>query len=230
MKRAVMVVFVLLLGLGVLALAGCKVNLSTNLYSSDLLAVLESGKALKVEGELKFSVPSKKQLDEKGPQMKAIIGEYFTIQGDILHEKQGMDNFAIVKVELPLMKYSKTPQSNTPLYFMVGADNRPGYSAALVYGVDRKALDKALRAIRDKFMMGPAAEDISVTVNLHNDLRGDLKFQVAICYIDDDPTPSPKIFTLARRKSVRIRVAKVASDYAVKNGAMGFLSMLESGK
>ena len=207
-------------------LAGCRTDVTVEVYSSDLRVVAED-KTFTTPGMMAIEIPAANNCDEYTPQIVEImlgVVEKFTPQGC---KRVGMESFLTAEIELPVLPSQKMWRATNALFGVV-VEDRPQHMERVVEVTLNTDKHKSLNGrMRAKFHQKLDLSKSKVTVVLHNDERGTIKYRAAGVFVNGEPIAGRPTLTLNRRGRVRIELSNVQAAYLARRGAVGAFALTD---
>ena len=210
MKQGCLTATVLLV---ILVLAGCKTNVTLEVYSSDLSKVGED--SLTTPGTLAIEIPSANECDKYSVQISEIMKglvEKFDPRGC---KQVEMESFLNAAIEVPFVAGWKAWESMRTLFGVVSWKGKQGTAISVAMNRDsyRTLNDRMDRKFHQKLKI----EKSKVTVIFHNDEKTDRDFRTGATFVDGQPVSSA-VFSVRRRDKSTIELSNVHSALLAKTG------------
>lgn len=198
-----------LIALATVALTGCKTQIATDLFTSDLIAATE-GETLTAPLVIGIDTSSESQCKENAPALTDAIKSQFPGADFIGCEKDAFDVFARFRVQAAIIPMTDvTPTPDAPFAVGVKAD-ASGFIVAYLTN------PQAVRAVWDalpeemtqykKFELDPALSAV-----LTNDLRGKVTITTDDVFADGVPVQGTVSRSMTRRDQVEITMSDVTN-------------------
>ncbi len=209
---------------------GCKLQISSELYTSDIETV-GSGqkKILMTNAKIKLEMPSENECIEKGGEIINILNEYFY---DVENGKcitEGFDNYLIVDTKIPIMLYEEdTFQENFPekgFFSLLIYDLQGSYTLAPFIEQNRFLQFNSL--FEEKFFEKIDADDLTLMFSVRNDSRKNIKVVGSSVYINGSPFPNSGQVILENRQNAEFLMSKISTEYIYSEGIISLLSFSE---
>ena len=223
-KCAIAAVPVLVMAL----LAACKLNVTTELYSTDLRDVMANGAELSAPTTLAFQVPSIDDCDEHavkiGEIMAGVLKE-FSPRGC---ESAQMDSFLLADTQIPIVTSAERWLEADALFgIMLLSRHDPDHIGVAII-LDSRKYDVVTSRMKDKFHQTVDLADSRVTLILNNDERNAVTFAVRDVFVNSEPAYGEHEYTLERRHKANIRLSDVAKAYLAREGMAGGFTLRKS--
>ena len=205
-----------------LAIAGCKMNVEAELYSSDLRQVVSGTEGLTTSATLALPIASVDECEDSTSKIRAIMAgvvDDFTPKGC---ERQEMESFLMAEIQIPLVGSDTAWSTSNSLLGILGNEEENGSIRAFArLNVDKFSILK--QRVRDEFFQDLELRESKFVIILNNDERGDITFSAQGVFVNGNPMPiiSNQNHELKRRHRADIRLSNVAMAYLEKNGIAG---------
>ena len=201
----------------VMVVAGCKMSMEADLYSSDVRAVAGGEQGITTPATLFLPITTVDECDAESAKIVAImqgIVDPFEPKGC---ERNGMDSFMLADIQMPLVDSTDAwALKNTLLGFI--AQHLEGSSDIAVFVMlDTDKYDTLQRRVRDEFMQKLTLEESKVTTVINNDEREDMSVFVRHAFVNGMPTIDETL-TTPRRDQVTVRLSNVSVDHLGRHG------------
>lgn len=225
MMRTAKLVFA---ALALVSVAGCKLNLTTHLYSSDLRDMMAGTTGITAPATMAFEIPSTKKCDEYTAKISEIVKgvlKEFIPKG--CHD-ENFDSFLTADTQMPIFKMAATNQESKidALFSIVLREQDDSESnIEITLLLDTQKYGVLLSRMKEAFSQTINLSKSKVKLVLHNDERNDLIFSVREAFLNSKPIHHKgRTYKLARRHKVTIQLSDVATTYLAKEGtARGFV-------
>ena len=216
--------------LAVAGLAGCKMNLTADLYSSDLRAAKAGTPGLVTPATLAFQVPSVKECDEytaKIGEIMAGILDDFTPKGC---QRQDMESFLLADTQMPIFASEDDWEKSEALFGILLYDprNQDRFGVAVVLNTKKYSI--LTNRMKEKFHQTVDLSESKVSLILNNDERDAITFTVLTAFVNSSPVFGAKQFKLNRRQKADIVLSDVATAFLEKKGVVAGLTVDKSNK
>ena len=209
--------------LAILVVAGCKLDITSELYVSDLRLVLENKSELMTPAMIAIDIPSANACDEYTTRvdeiMEGVLEQYET-RGCT---NEGMESKLLMAVQAPILESSS---SDTLLYIgvrLVEEGEMAGKMAVYV-GLDPRRYRLFQERVQNEFYQEIDLKESEVRVTLHNDERAPITYWVVDAFLNGNPVHRRQAFELVRRQTTDIVLSNVgAANLAVEGTSLGLL-------
>ena len=207
----------------IVALAGCKMNLTVDLYSTDLRAAKAGESELAALATLAFEVPSVKNCDEYSAKISNImtgILDDFTPKGC---RREGTESFLLADTQMPLFISEEKWKKSAALFGVLLFDRADPEHVGVVIVLDIDKYGILTNRMNKEFHQTIDLSESKITLVLNNDGRKAVAFALRGAFVDAAPILGEQEFTLKRRQKVNIVLSDVATAFLAKKGfAVGF--------
>ena len=197
--------------LGLFLISGCKVNTVYDVYSADMLEVIESNAAVFAPGQVFIEVSD---CEENISKVMEIAKNYYEVVSEAVCTSQGMDDFVKFLTEAPLVPYGQSLSGNSPAGLAVRQNSTTEFELFAIIEKGRFARMEA----EVKEMDSSAELEINlVTVMFYNDLKEGIQVETPSAWINNTPQTVGNV-TLNRRQKAEIVLSNVFSSTLRSSG------------
>ncbi len=195
------------------AIASCKVGVQTDVYTADIMAVLDGAEGLTTPMVISFEVSGANGCEKAKDGLMSPLTAAYGEAEFIGCEKQRFETYAQFRVAADLVHelINETSESDQPIY--VGA--RPLEDHGLIhvaYWLNPEALEEFQGRIPEKLTRFQTSDpELQLSATLSNDLRESLELQVNDAFADGRAIQGTQTFSLGRRNEVRISLSNVTN-------------------
>lgn len=210
---------------GALALAGvvgCKMNLTADLYSSDLFDAAAGADDLTTSATMAFQVPSTEDCDEHTAEIAELMAgvvEDFSPKGC---ESVEMESFLLADTQIPILTESAWAGADS-LFGIAFDTEDETIGAALVMNRQKYAI--LTSRMKAKFHQTVNLAESKVKVVLTNDLREPVLFAVVGAFVNGEPSLAKTTHELRRRHNAEIVFSDVATANLAKHGLASVIAL-----
>ena len=210
--------------------AACKPQVSVDIYSADIKEVAETGESIEIPVRMGLPIQNEDECEEDKNKMIPALKKFGTgVKFISCKELEGeMHDLLIVEM---IGEMVQTPDSGvSEIKGMFGvAVTKLDDGSFLVDFLKTKNVDMAVSEIDANYQFQDIElNDIELRVNLHNDLRNTIKYEIDGSFVDDNPVDSPQIVELHRRGRIEIVPSNVRSRSFVITGKARFARLIEN--
>ena len=210
----------------VLALAlvtGCKMNLTTDLYSSDLRAVKTGADGIASPAAMAFEIPSTKKCDEYTAKIQEIVAgilKDFVPKGC---KSENMNSFLVADTQIPIFNTLDAWKKTDVLFGILLIERPDPEHIGVAITLDTEKYKVLTDRMNDKFHQTLDLAESKITLVLNNDERSPITFAVRDTFVNAVPVHGESEFTVERRHKADIRLSNVVAAFLEQKGiAEGF--------
>ena len=207
----------------VVALVGCKTNLTADIYSTDLRDATTGTAGLTAPATMAFQVPG----TDDCPAHTVKISELMTGIMPIAPrgcESVEMESFLLADIQVPILNSETAWKDSDELFGLLvrKLEDSEDVGVSVVMNVEKYSL--LAERTNEKFHQRINLAESKVTLILNNDERTPLTFQTREVFVNAEPAHGEHEYELTRRHKAEIRLSNVATAYLAKSGhAAGFV-------
>ena len=201
--------------LAIVVVSGCKMNLTADLYSSDLFDAVAGTADLTTSATMAFQIPSTDDCDEHTAAIAEIMAGVVADFSPKGFESVEMESFLLADTQIPLLAESVWAEADA-LFAIVLVEEDGAVGAALV--MNRQKYGILTSRMKNKFHQTVNLAESKVTIVLNNDLRDSILFAVEGVFVDGEPALPKTDYELQRRHNAQIVLSNVATAYMAKHG------------
>ena len=201
--------------LAIVVVSGCKMNLTADLYSSDLFDAVAGTADLTTSATMAFQIPSTDDCDEHTAAIAEIMAGVVADFSPKGCESVEMESFLLADTQIPLLAESVWAEADA-LFAIVLVEEDGAVGAALV--MNRQKYGILTSRMKNKFHQTVNLAESKVTIVLNNDLRDSILFAVEGVFVDGEPALPKTDYELQRRHNAQIVLSNVATAYMAKHG------------
>ncbi len=201
----------------VLSVAGCKTNVSTDIYLTDVYKVMANKKPVSSPIEIAFEVPGKQYCQKAEEGLMVPMAKAWSSADFIGCEEVGFNTMARFRAgsEIVFEEENKKSDSAFPIY--VGIFEEDG-RIIIAYFINREAMNAFDASIPEDIRNRRSGEqDLVLTATFNND--GDLPVTVRVSnvFVDGKPVQNSRDVDLVRRMKAFVQLSDV-SNAAIAQG------------
>ena len=216
-----------LLGIGMIFIAGCKYETISNIYVVDINEIQTTGKGVTLESMIKIEMPNRDVFQENKAKIKNLLTPYFDVIGDLHCEDSDMFPKAVAKVNIPLIsERGSAPQKEFMHFIIRNKQKFPGFGTGTQVAVqfNSERFQQFQSAIESEFFDTVDPGEFKLNLILHNDQKQPIDVMIASSYVDGEPVHLTKVVNLKKRKSVNIVYSKIFMESTItKSGNAMFI-------
>ena len=220
MKRTALTAIIL-----VSLVAACKMNLTTDVYSTDLWDAADGSAELTAPATMAFEVPGIDDCDEHSAEISKIMLDVVNEFYPRGCERDGMESFLLADTQVAILPSFSEWSNSTALFGIVVTARDAAISADMFMNVDKYEI--LTERMDDKFHQSVDLATSAVIIVLNNDSRGSIEFSVDGVFVNGEPVLTTSTFQLERRHKAEIKFSNVATSYLAKHGSLGGIILRE---
>ena len=211
-------------------MAGCKMNLTAELYSSDLRAAKAGTPDLFAPATLAFQVPSVDKCDEHSASISEIMAG---ILDDFMPKgckREGMESFLLADTQM-LLFVSEDEWKQSDALFGIFLFDRPEpehIGVGIVLNIYKYGI--LTNRMNEKFHQTVDLSDSKITLVLNNDELNTVTFALKAAFVNSSPVLGEQEFKLDRRQKVDILLSDVATAFLAQKGVTAGFTLRKSVK
>lgn len=216
-----------------LALTGCKYELATELYLSDIQALAgQAGKPTTAAARIRAQVPAKQTCDEQGGEItKALTGAFQNLR-DARCEAEGMNAYYTASADIPIRFAASpkdvSPQTGSIMSFSVLRKEDARLSVVMLI---QPTLVQDLRSrMKRRFLQDLPVEDLRLKLIVNNDSQGEALMIAQSAFVNGSPAVLAAEFKVPRRDKLEIVLSDVATAHVATVGTLPVLGLMDATK
>ena len=217
MRKSIYVVFI-----SILFIAGCKTDVTVEVYSSDLQRVKADETAeLMVSTLMAIEIPSSDQCDKYTSQivgiMKGLVQDFRPRECTT----RDMDSFLVGELQSPLLPGMNAWKAADALLGIVISSER----SIVLLTLNRGKFARLNKRMNDEFHQTLNLAKSKVTMILHNDERTPQTYGMGGALVNGQPIYERRDIEIEARRKATIRLSDVGSAALVKYGQVIVLNL-----
>lgn len=221
MRNSIYVVLVLLL-----FIAGCKTDVTVEVYSSDLQTVKADATAkLTVLTLLAIEIPSSSECDKYTSQIVGIMKDFVPDFKPRECTREGMESFLVGELQSPLLSSMDAWKAADALIGVIISATGSDLKDKVFLTLNRSKFAKLNKKMDDEFHQTLDISKSKVTMVLHNDERTPQTYGIGGALLNGQPIYERSFIEVGARRNVRIQLSDVGSAALVKNGQVILLNL-----
>ena len=220
MKRIALTVIILLS-----FVTACKMNLTTDVYSTDLRDAADGLAGLSAPATMAFQVPGIDDCDEHSAEISAIMSGVVGKFHPRGCERDGMESFLLADTQVAILPSFSEWSNSDALFGIVVTARNDAISADMFMNLDKYEI--LTERMEDKFHQSVDLATSAIIIILNNDSRGTIEFSVDGVFVNGEPVLTTSTFQLERRHKAEIKFSNVATSYLAKHGSLGGIILRE---
>lgn len=198
----------------VITLTGCEFGIEGDIYVQDLIELPTLGEPLFVPASFSVDYASE---DSQG-ELKAFLEQNLRNARNFRVEEHDYSEYSVVDFDIPLLGSNDLETGLATAgddLFSIFAEYNDDNTVTLHSVFNLLKFRQFQQTLQDQYWVDLTIEDATITFNLVNDLRTDVKIQVMLVYANGIPAATPQQITMARRDEITIRFSDVLRDSLV---------------
>ena len=222
--------FSVLLALVFAILSGCKMELVTDLYSSDLRATASGEEGLTTPATLALPISTEDKCEEETAKIVAImqgIVDPFEPKGCT---RKNMDSFMLADLKIPILDAMADWEQTDALFGIVSqrdAEKADHINVFIMMDLERYRI--LAERVRDEFYQSLELDQSSVSIVLNNDEREDASIRVEHAFVQGAPVLS-HTDTIGRREQIEINFSNVSVAFLGRHGSSPAFVLVDEGE
>ena len=201
--------------------AGCQINLTADVYTTDLRDAVAGTEGLTAPATLAFQVPGTDDCDEHAAKISEIMEGVVSDFSPKGCESVEMNSFLLSDTQMPIVASEEAWKESDSLFGLIAIKIDDHIAVFVAMNLDKYGTLTA--RMKDKFHQTIDLGSSKISLVLNNDERGDISFGASDVFVNSEPVHGRETYSLQRRQRVEIRLSNVASAYLAKHGgAAGF--------
>ena len=201
--------------------AGCQINLTADVYTTDLRDAVAGTEGLTAPATLAFQVPGTDDCDEHAAKISEIMEGVVSDFSPKGCESVEMNSFLLSDTQMPIVASEEAWNESDSLFGLLALKNDDHIAVVVVMNLDKYGT--LTSRMKDKFHQTIDLGSSKISLVLNNDERGEISFGASDVFVNSEPVHGRETYSLQRRQRVEIRLSNVASAYLAKHGgAAGF--------
>ena len=200
---------------------GCKMNLTSDLYSSDLRAVRAGEKGLASPATMAFEIPSTKECDEYTSKIQEIVSgvlKNFVPKGCM---REDMESFLTADTQIPIFDSLDAWRKADALFGILLVDRPDPEHIGVAITLNIEKYKVLTDRMNDKFHQTLDLAESKITLVVNNDERKAIAFAVRDAFVNSAPIHGESEFTVERRHKADIRLSNVVTAFLEQKGIAG---------
>ncbi len=208
--------FLAALGL-LLTLAGCQINMTSDLYSSDLRAAADGHKGLTTPATLFLPVTSVDKCAEETAKIVAIMQgmvEPFQPKGC---ERQDMNSYMLADIQLPILDSMDAWEKTDALFGIISQHPKDSSHVAVFVMMHIDTYQTLKERVMNEFYQTLDLKESTINLVLNNDERSEMSAVFDHAFVNGQPVMD-MTFSAPTSEQVTITLSDVSVDFLGKNG------------
>ena len=204
-----------------LLVAGCKTNVTVEVYSSDLQATISNGEKLPVATLMEIQIPSADECEKYSGRIAEIMKGLVKNFNPRECKRKEMEAFLLADVQSPLLVGNEAWKAADSLFGVVVSSDKKRVFVAL--NLEKFATLNS--RMRSEFHQTLKLDESKVTMILHNDERTPMTVGLGGAMVDGKPLYQRRDVEIKRRGKATIELSNVGSAALAKEGQVMVLGL-----
>lgn len=194
-----------------LALSGCKTLVSSDIYLTDVAAVVANGQSIPLDLKLAFEVPSDDHCAQAKEMLAPALEEHF---GPVVFtgcSKRDFSNFANFTAGSEMVLELENGENDSPLPIYVGVFVPEEGNTEVSYHTSQEGLQALITSLPEEARAYSRRLQVELSATIHNDAADPAEVMVAGAFVNGSPALRPVDLKLERRKELAVRLSDVAN-------------------
>lgn len=201
--------------------AGCEINLTTDIYTTDLRDAVAGTEGLSAPATMAFEVPGTDDCDEHATKISEVMAGVVNDFSPKGCESIEMDSFLLADTQVPIVTSDDVWNKSDALFGILAFKQDEVIAVAVIMNLEKYGTLTA--RMKDEFHQSIDLASSKISLVLNHDEREDVDFVVENVFVNSEPVHNPETYTLQRRHRVEIKLSDVATAHLTKHGfAAGF--------
>ena len=214
---------ILMIAWALVLLVACKLDVTTELYSTDLRDAMAGATDIAAPATMAFQVPGADDCDEHASEISEIMAgilDDFSPRGC---ESVQMDSFLLADTQIPIITSAENWLRADTLFGIMLLSRSDPEHIGVAFMLDPRKYEVLTSRMEDKFHQAVDLAASRVTLILNNDERNTVTFAVRDVFVNSEPAYGEHEYTLERRHKANIQLSDVATAHLAHAGiADGF--------
>ena len=209
----------------ILVLAGCKMNMEAELFSSELRAAADGQQEHTAVTTLFLPVSSVDKCAEESAKIVAImqgIVEPFRPRGCQILDQ---NSYMLADIRLPILASTDAWEETGALFGIISRYPEDGSNISVFLTMNMQAYQALEARVGAEFRQLLNLNESAFTLVLYNDERADMFAAVQHAFVDGQPILD-STYKTPRHHRVTIRLSDVSVDFLGKNGVVPAFTLL----
>ena len=220
MKKALSLITVASL---VLIVAGCKLDMRSEAYISDLRAVAGGTTGITTLTTLTIEIPSHDECDKYSAAVSSVMQGLMREFSPKRCGQEGMNSYLLAEAQLPFVHSPEAWRQANSLFGVLTTASAQDITMTLV--MDLQKYGTLNQRMKDEFSQTIDLPSSRLTMVLNNDEREPSEFLTQAVFINETPVIKAEAFALQRRQKAEIRLSNVSAAYLEKHGSAPILAL-----
>ena len=207
----------------VLIVAGCKLDMRSEAYVSDLRAVAGGTTGVTTLTTLTIEIPSHDECDKYSAAVSSVMQGLMRDFSPKRCGQEGMNSYLLAEAQLPFVHSPEAWRQANSLFGVLTTASAQDIAVTLV--MDLQKYGTLNQWMKDEFSQAIDLPASRLTMVLNNDERETSEFLTQAVFINETPVIKAEAFALQRRQKAEIRLSNVSAAYLEKHGSAPMLAL-----
>ena len=207
----------------VLIVAGCKLDMRSEAYVSDLRAVAGGATGITTLTALIIEIPSHDECDKYSAAVSSVMQGLMRDFSPKRCGQEGMNSYLLAEAQLPFVHSAEAWTQANSLFGVLTTASAQDIAVTLV--MDLQKYGTLNQRMKDEFSQAIDLLASRLTMVLNNDERETGEFLTQAVFLNETPVIKAEAFTLQRRQKAEIRLSNVSAAYLEKHGSAPILAL-----
>ena len=207
----------------VIVVAGCKLDMRSEAYVSDLRAVAGGTTGITTLTTLTIEIPSHDECDKYSAAVSNVMQGLMRGFSPKRCGQKGMNSYLLAEAQLPFVYTAEAWRQANSLFGVLTAASEQDIAMTLL--MDPQKYGTLNQRMEGEFSQGIDLAASSIAMVLNNDERQPSEYLVQAVFINEQPVIQSETFALQRRQKAEIRLSNVSAAYLEKHGSVPILAL-----
>ena len=207
----------------VVVVAGCKLDMRSEAYVSDLRAVAGGTTGITTLTTLTIEIPSHDECDKYSAAVSSVMQGLMRDFSPKRCGQEGMNSYLLAEAQLPFVHSPEAWRQANSLFGVLTTASAQDIAVTLV--MDLQKYGTLNQWMKDEFSQAIDLPASRLTMVLNNDERETGEFLTQAVFINETPVIKAEAFALQRRQKAEIRLSNVSAAYLEKHGSAPMLAL-----
>lgn len=200
-----------------LFLSGCKTNVSSDIFLTDIYSVMTSKRPAALPLELAFEVSGSEDCQKLQAGLTPAMAKAWSSAEFVGCDKVGFTTLAKFRVGSEIVYEASNKKSDSEMPIYLGAFDEEG-RVFIAYFVNRDAVQRLESDVPKEIMNRRMGDrQLAMFATLNNDGESPLSVRVSSAFVDGEPVQGAKDVELVRRMKTSVQLSDV-SNAAIERG------------
>lgn len=207
----------------VFLVAGCKLDMRSEAYVSDLRAVAGGTTGVTTLTTLTIEIPSHDECDKYSAAVSTVMRGLMRDFAPKRCGQEGMNSFLLAEAQLPFVHSAETWKQANSLFGVLTTASAQDIAMTLMMDLQKYATLN--QRMEDEFSQKIDLSASRLAMVLNNDERQPSEYLAQAVFVNEEPVIQAAAFALQRRQRAEIRLSNVSAAYLEKHGSAPILAL-----